>query len=177
VPENCTLGTDYFCLRLADRVDCKELPLKILSVIPSSLLGINPFNGLSDLDQALLEVTPRNLKVCLGISAAFAGIAIVTLAAMTLFPSVQFIFLPVVHKLGLSWVLEISTLFRFICSGLCSAPLIAITVILYGLRARAKLPKEVSLETGAASRWVLAALTCAIVMIFSVAIEWALYIV
>jgi hypothetical protein len=177
MPKNCSLRIDYFCLGLTDHMQCKELPLNISSIIPSSLLPFEPFNELGELDRALLEITPEHLKACLIISAVFAGIAIVALAAITFFPKVGFIFLPLVHKLGLYWILEISTLFRFICSGICSAPLIAITAILYGLQSRAELPKEISLETGEASRWVLAALTCAIFMVISIVVEWGLYIV
>jgi hypothetical protein len=177
MPKNCSLGTDYFCLGLPEHINCKELPLNVSSILPSSLLAIEPFNKLGELDRALLKITPRNLKACLIISAVFAGIAIVALAATTFFPRVGFIFLPLVHKLGLSWILETCTLFRFICSGICSAPLIAIAAILYSIRSRAELPEGISFETGEASRWVLAALICAIFMVISIVVELGLYIV
>lgn len=103
LPKNCSLGTDYFCLGLTDHIDCNELPLNISSILPSSLLAIEPFNELGELDRALLEITPENLKACLIISAVFAGIAIVALTATTFFPRLGFIFLPLVHKMGLQY--------------------------------------------------------------------------
>lgn len=173
IPKNCSVGTGYFCLGLTDHTDCKELPSDIASILPSSLLATEPFNGIGQLDRALRQITPKNLKACLITSAVSASIANIALAALTVFPRLGFIFLPALHKLGLHWILELSTLLRFVCGVICTAPLVAITAILYGLQSRAELPKGVSLETGEASRWVLAALACALFMVISVVMEWA----
>jgi hypothetical protein len=57
-------------------MDCKALPLIVSSIIPSSALAIEPFSEIGKLDRALAQLTPRNFKACLIISAAFAGLAI-----------------------------------------------------------------------------------------------------
>lgn len=82
-------------------MDCKGLPLIVSSIIPSSGLAIEPFSDIGKLDRALAQLT-RNFKACLIISAAFAGLAIVALAALTIFPRTGFIYLPLIHQLGLS---------------------------------------------------------------------------
>jgi hypothetical protein len=57
---------------------------------------------------------------------------------------------------------------------ICCIPLLALTVILYGLRLKAKLPMEITLETGEASRQVLAALIFAVLMGASSMFGWLL---
>lgn len=49
-----------------------------------------------------------------------------------------------------------------------------LTAILYGLRLKAKLPMELALETGEASKQILAALICALFMGISIILGWAL---
>jgi MFS family permease len=161
VPNNCSLGVEYFCIGFPDSIDCRTLPLNISNIIPSSLATIEQLNSIEGLDRALAEVTPRSIKGCLIIGAICAALGIIQgcyLAAhgfeLISFPS-----------------LGILTLIRFICSLICCIPILALTVILYGPQLKAK---ELTLERGEASSQVLAALSCATFMIISIVVGWLL---
>jgi hypothetical protein len=50
VPNNCSLGVEYFCIGFPDSIDCRTLPLNISNIIPSSLATIEQLNSIEDLD-------------------------------------------------------------------------------------------------------------------------------
>jgi hypothetical protein len=159
IPQNCSLGIEYFCIGFTDRLDCGALPLTLSNIMPSS-------SGVQNLDRSLAEVTPRSIRGCLVTGAVFT-----TLAMFFSICSLS------THRVGLvsfQWILGRSTHLRSICSLICCIPLLALTVILYGLQLMAKLPMEVTLETGEASRQVLAALIFAVLMGVSTIFGWLL---
>jgi hypothetical protein len=150
LPRNCSLGTKYFCIGSVDHIDCRELPLNISNIVPG--LVIEQLGDIGKLNQALTYITPGGVRDCLIVSAVFAAFAFLLGISST---QQQY-----THDM-ISRVWENT---RSLCCTICISPLLAWTVILYGLRSRAHLPKEVSLETGRASQLILAALICAISM-------------
>jgi hypothetical protein len=134
--------------------------------MPSSISAVEESSGVENLDRALAEVTPRSIRGCVVAGAVFATLAIF-FSICSLSP----------HRVGLvsfQWILGNSAHLRSICSMICCTPLLALTVILYGLRLKAKLPMEITLETGEASRQVLAALIFAVLMGASPILGWLL---
>ena len=169
IPQNCTLGVKDFCIGFTDHVDCKELPLSVSNIIPSSVTAIEPSN-LKTLDQVLAKVTPRSIIGCLAVGLFFA--------ILTILPDVIYICSLFANELGLisfSWFPQIFTLYRIICSSICFVTLLAPTIILYGfLSASTDLTKEITIKKGEASKQVLVALSCAICMGISITLSWFL---
>jgi hypothetical protein len=169
VPKNCSLGVKYFCIGFTDHVDCRTLPLSVSNIIPSSIIAIEKLGNVDNLDRALAAVTPKSIKGCLVVGAVFAAVAMLL--------GIYSLCSPALHRLGftsLPLILRVSTHLRSICSVVCLIPILVLTVILYGLRLKVKLPMELALETGEASKQILAALTCAIFMGISIIVGWTL---
>jgi len=156
VPQNCSLGMKYFCIGFTDSVDCRALPLTLSSIIPSSITAIENSSGL---DQALSQVTPQRIKDCLVAGAIFAGLATALLNCSLVF-----------WAGGIFFPLVLSGM----CSVICFILLLVPTIILYGLCLKAKLPKEISLETGEATHQILASLIFAQLLGASVVFRWLL---
>jgi hypothetical protein len=168
IPKNCSLGVTYFCLGFTDHIDCKELPLNLSSIIPSSVPIIGQPSTLASLDQALAVVKPGTIEGVLIMGLCFA--------AFSIGPDVICICCLLLFRLGLIPFWGTSRLAAFprgICSAVCCMPLIALIIILYGILSKLKsmdLPKEITVEAGPASGQILVALICAIFMcIFTIA--------
>jgi hypothetical protein len=101
--------------------------------------GPIPLGDIGKLNHELTDITPRSLRASLIMSAVFAAFALLLGVSSTLQRSTQEL---------KPWVSEI---IRSVCCTICVTPLLTLTVVLYRLRARAKLPKEVSLETSRTS--------------------------
>ena len=165
VPNNCSLGVKYFCIGFTDHVNCSALPLNVSDIIPSS--AIHKLSSVEDLDQALAKATPKSIKKCLIIGAVFAS-----LAMFLGISSLCSLVLQVPGFTSVPSILLVSARLRSVCSLVCFIPILVLTVILYGLKA--KLPAELVLETGEASKQILAALSCAIFMGLSIIVGWSL---
>jgi hypothetical protein len=166
IPKNCSLGTEYFCIGFTERLDCRALPLTLSNIIPSSITAVEGSSGVQNLDRSLAEVTPRSIRGCLVAGAVFATLAV--------FFSICSLLADRVGLVSFQWILGRSTHLRSICSLICCIPLLTLTVILYGLRLVAKLPVEITLETGEASRQILAALIFAVLVGVSTIFGWLL---
>lgn len=167
VPKNCSLGVKYFCVGFSDRIDCSSLPFNASNIVPSSVTAVGNWPDVENLDRALANLTPRGIKACLIISAVFAALALVL--------GISSIWSPWAGRLGLisiPWTLGVSTHLCSACSVICCIPVLVLTVMLYGLRLKVKLPAGITLETGQASNQVLAALICALSMGISVIAGW-----
>jgi hypothetical protein len=162
---NCTLGVKYFCIGFTD--DCKDLPLKVSNIIPTSVTAVGPSN-FQALDQALAAVNSRSITGGLTLGLCFAILAI--------FPDVISICSVLAYHLGLisSFRMpEILAPFRAVCTAICCIPLFGLVIILFLLKA-VDMPKGVTIETGEASSQVVAASICAIFMGISITVGWLL---
>jgi hypothetical protein len=117
----------------------------------------------------LAKATPKSITGCLIMGAVFA--------ALTMFLGICSLCSLALHRPGFTFlpsILRATTLLRSVCSLVCFIPLLVLTVILYGLQLKVKLPVELVLETGEASKQILAALTCAIFMGILIIVGWSL---
>ncbi|KAI9760492.1 MAG: hypothetical protein M1840_002402 [Geoglossum simile] len=66
IPRNFSLGTKQFCVGFSDRTECKNLPLKISSVILEAVAKIidDQVEELH-LEQISAKITPTNIQNCL----------------------------------------------------------------------------------------------------------------
>ena len=169
IPKNCSLSITHFCVGFTDHIDYQELPLRLLNIIPSSVLAIRQ-PSLANLDRALAVVGPRSITSGLVIVLCFAALSI----GLDIL-CICFLLLDQLGIMPFNRMLRIAALVRGLCSAICCIPLISFTIILHGILSKSTdLPKEISVEAGEASRQVLVALTCAIFIgIFTLA-RWLL---